>query len=76
MFNPDMSIRGIIERCGGPERVADHTGLGLWAIKKWPRNGIPEKHWAGLRELADIPIEELHAANLQARGIASPNEAA
>lgn len=58
-----LTIQDIIERAGGPEKIAGAIGAKHWAVRKWPKNGIPEKHWAALRGLTDIPIEQLHAAN-------------
>jgi hypothetical protein len=65
------AIWEIIRRCGGVRAIAEAVASGepgdlerkRWAIHKWPKNGIPERHWAALMSLGDITVEELHAAN-------------
>lgn len=71
-------IRRIIEACGGIAEVAEATGQSQSAVHKWTVNGIPEKHWAMLRELSSgLGVADLHAANESIRQRkAAPNEAA
>ena len=69
------TIPDIIKACGGHDAVAGATGLKVDAVRKWPRNGIPEKHWADLRHLCDASVEELHAVNEAARSPVTSGEA-
>lgn len=61
------TIQAIIDKAGGLEKVAAAAGTTDWAVRKWSKNGIPEKHWAAIRALADVSIDALHAANERAR---------
>lgn len=73
------TVHEIIHSCGGPERIeaeanARGTKLTLWAVKKWMRNGIPEKHWALVTKLSGAGVGVIYAANNTLR--ASQTEAA
>lgn len=65
-----MTVEEIIKACGGPARITDASGeeVGRWAPYKWPKIGIPEQHWALIRSLSDVTVEQLHEANEQTRG--------
>jgi len=52
----DMARRRMIAKAVGPT-----------AITKWRVNGIPEKHWPVVTELAGVTAEEIHQANLHLR---------
>jgi hypothetical protein len=71
-------VRDIIERCGGPDRIAKKSGGAIRAVSiqnwvsptvKWgTRGGIPSKHWATLMRLdKTLTVDELHEANEEAR---------
>jgi hypothetical protein len=62
-----QAITAILKRCGGSEAIAGATGVTTEAVRKWPRNGIPEKHWADIQTLAEVSINELYEANKAAR---------
>ena len=64
-----MTIGKIIEAAGGESAISEAIdGLTHYAVRKWLKNGIPEKHWMALRGLAPkISIIDLHCANEAAR---------
>lgn len=64
-----MTVDEIIRECGGPVRITDESGgdVGKWAPYKWPKIGIPEQHWALIRSLSGVTVEQLHEANEHAR---------
>ena len=56
-------IDDLIQRLGGPDRVARLTAVGLEAIRKWRQSGaIPSRHWATLSRDTGIPMAELAGA--------------
>lgn len=72
------TIADIINRCGGIEAIRKAIGTTDWAVRKWPSNGIPEKHWAVLRSLGAVTADELHRVNegIRASEHSHPSEAA
>ncbi len=63
----DNPVSDIIARCGGADGVANAAGTTAWAVKKWPKNGIPEWHWEAVRSLCQISVDELFDANERLR---------
>lgn len=63
------SIPEIIKAAGGAPRIAEASGGGIKvdAVYKWPKIGIPDRHWPTIMPLAAATAEEMHAANLVAR---------
>lgn len=61
------NVRQIIDACGGADALAERLSISGWAIHKWPKNGIPEKHWAALIDIAESSPQELFGANERAR---------
>jgi len=62
------TVQDIIELCGGRDAIANEAAareqaLSAWAVKKWPRNGIPEKHWELIRALSGVSVETIYEAN-------------
>lgn len=69
------SIKAIIEQAGGPSAVAAAIDqISEAAVYKWPKIGIPDRHWPKLIELSGVTVEQLYAANRAARA-AAPAEA-
>lgn len=55
-----MDIEEIIEKAGGAEALANLTGVGTEAIRKWRQSrAIPGKHWAALLRLPGITLSDL-----------------
>ena len=65
-----MDILTIIETAGGRDEIANATGVTADAIYKWPKIGIPDRHWGDLIRLSGNKLTPaiLHAANQKARG--------
>lgn len=68
------TVPDIIRLSGGPDAIeAEATLRGAkltaWAVKKWPQNGIPEKHWEMLMGMCGANIENLYAANQAVRSL-------
>lgn len=64
-----MQIAGIIKAAGGRDKVARELNLTPWAIDKWAKSGIPEKHWSTIQRLAQerVSLADLYAANAAVR---------
>lgn len=61
-------VEDLVLAAGGPDKIAaaaDHRGIKLtkWAVYKWPQNGIPQKHWALISDLANADPAEIYQAN-------------
>lgn len=71
-----MTVDQIIKRCGGPARITDDSDgdVGRWAPYKWSKIGIPEQHWALIRSLSGVTVEQLHEANELARAARPASE--
>ena len=65
-----MDIPTIIETAGGRDTIANATGVTADAIYKWPKIGIPDRHWGDLIRLSGNKLSPaiLHKANQKARG--------
>lgn len=77
-----LTVDQIITKAGGPAAIeeaikeaVDADNLSRWAIYKWPKIGIPDRHWPTLMRLAGVSADELLTANQVARGH-SPERAA
>ncbi len=68
------TISEIIRRAGAPAAIAaaSQGKITAEAVYKWPKIGIPDRHWTLLIELSGATADELLAANVLAR---SPIEA-
>jgi hypothetical protein len=73
-----MDISKIIEAAGGLGAVAHVTGLTVDAIRKWPKIGIPDRHWGVLIGLAGGRLTPaiLHVANEGARAVGTQTDGA
>lgn len=69
MPTPILSIREIIEMVpGGAEAIAKASRstdlpIGVEAVFKWRKNGIPDGHWPLVMRLADLPLDVIYSAN-------------
>ena len=66
------TVHEIIRDSGGPSGIEEEAQtrgvkLTLWAVKKWPLNGIPEKHWSMIADLCGATVEEIFNANAALR---------
>jgi hypothetical protein len=66
------TIKDIIRDAGGARAVkeaANQRGceLTIWAPYKWQTEGVPDRHWPVLVDLAGATPEELYRANLALR---------
>ena len=63
------SIPQIIKAAGGPATIAaaSEGAVSVEAVYKWPRIGIPDRHWSFVMSLANASAEEMLAANIAAR---------
>ncbi|GBQ20646.1 carbamoyl phosphate synthase small subunit [Acetobacter estunensis NRIC 0472] len=59
---PLLSVDDIIERVGGPEKIATLTGVGTEAVRKWRQaRAIPPKHWPVVARAAGLSLDDLHS---------------
>ncbi|GBQ69921.1 carbamoyl phosphate synthase small subunit [Ameyamaea chiangmaiensis NBRC 103196] len=71
-----QTVETIIEKAGGLDRVAELTGVGLEAIRKWRQTrAIPTRHWPILMREAGLDMAAFHTAPSQAE-TASMNQPA
>lgn len=68
MSDAQRTIEQLIKDAGGADSIAQAAGdcglsLTKWAVYKWGANGIPEKCWSVLFELAGTDANEIFAAN-------------
>lgn len=63
------TIADIIKDAGGAVSIAEASRgrITAQAIYKWPKIGIPDRHWPIVLPLAKATAEEMLAANLLAR---------
>ena len=63
------TIPDIIKDAGGASAIAGASDgrVSIDAIYKWPKIGIPDRHWPLVLPLAKASADELMAANLMAR---------
>lgn len=72
-----MTIDAIIKSAGGAaavaEAIATDTGKTFKAdaVYKWPKIGIPDRHWQTIIRLSGCTAQQLFEANLEARGVAA-----
>lgn len=68
------SVADIISLAGGEsaiaatlEKVSESTPgvkrLSVSAIRKWRMNGIPDRYWSAIKDLAEVTSDDLLAAN-------------
>lgn len=63
------SVREIIQKAGGPKAIAEASEdtdypVGVYAVHKWRRRGIPDEHWELLRRLTGVPVATIYKVNL------------
>jgi len=67
----DALIRDIIKRAGGASAIAAaapaDAPVTIEAVYKWPKIGIPDRHWPWIMQLAGVTADELLTANVAAR---------
>ena len=74
-----MTLDEIIKLAGGPAKIADESAGAIKAdaVYKWPKIGIPDRHWPIIVKLApDVTPQMLFEANLAARSTSLPVQAA
>ena len=71
------SVPDIIKAAGGPVAVAAASNgeISAEAVYKWPKIGIPDRHWPLVMPLADATADEMLAANIAARDPATESAA-
>ncbi|MXV44786.1 glutamine-hydrolyzing carbamoyl-phosphate synthase small subunit [Saccharibacter sp. 17.LH.SD] len=56
-----MNIDSIIKKAGGVNTIAQLTGVGSEAVRKWRQSGaIPAKHWPALLHVPGITLADLN----------------
>jgi hypothetical protein len=63
------SVPDIIKAAGGPAKIAGASkgAISTEAVYKWPKIGIPDRHWPLVMPLAGASAEEMLKANVSAR---------
>jgi hypothetical protein len=63
------TVKEILDAAGGPGKIADASAgaVSIEAVYKWPKIGIPDRHWPCIMGLCDVTADELLAANVAAR---------
>ena len=63
------TIPELIHAAGGATEIAKASQgkISPGAIYKWPKIGIPDRHWFVVMPMAGATADEMHAANLAAR---------
>lgn len=63
------SVSEIIKAAGGASAIAEAScgSITMDAVYKWPKIGIPGRHWPFILPLAQSTAEEMLAANVAAR---------
>lgn len=63
------SVKEILDAAGGPAKIAEASAgaVSVEAVYKWPKIGVPDRHWSILMGLCNVAADELYAANLDAR---------
>lgn len=73
MMDKSPEILSVLERCGGAVaiwRASQDTRNPIGNYRtpyKWARLGVPERHWALIRELSGVGPDELHNMNERIR---------
>lgn len=57
MPNYDPALVRVLEKAGGPSRVAEHLGIVASAVTQWTR--VPARHVPRLEALTGIPGREI-----------------
>jgi hypothetical protein len=68
--NPEQrTVTEIIKAAGGPAKIAGAScgAISADAVYKWPKIGIPDRHWPLVMPLARASAAEMLAANVEAR---------
>jgi hypothetical protein len=74
-MDPDMTdkaprtVKQILEAAGGAAKIAEASAgsISAEAVWKWPKIGIPDRHWPLIMGLTEVSADELLAANVAAR---------
>jgi len=63
------TVQQIIEKAGGASAIAEASKgkITTEAVYKWPKIGIPDRHWPIVLPLAGATADEMMAANIAAR---------
>lgn len=63
------TVSDIIKDAGGAAAISDASSgkVTVEAIYKWPKIGIPDRHWPIVLPLANATADEMLAANVAAR---------
>jgi hypothetical protein len=63
------TVADIIKDAGGPSAIATESkgSISVEAVYKWPRIGIPDRHWAVVMPRAKASAHEMLLANTAAR---------
>lgn len=70
-------VNEIVSRLGGPKAVAEHCNASIEAVYKWPKIGIPWKHWPVIQaHPAGVTQDELRAARPVAKATRNEGMAA
>lgn len=78
MSTPHLTVREILQRGHGPEKLAERSAQWVKRDKlrrpiaektmySWFANGIPEKHWSFIMAECEVSLATLHWANEAAR---------
>jgi hypothetical protein len=72
------TVSDIIEAAGGAKGIASESNgsVSAEAVYKWPRIGIPDRHWPLVMPLAQATAAEMLAANIAARSPSPSTEEA
>lgn len=59
------TVADIVTEAGGPAKVAEALEGKITpdAVRKWTRNGVPDRYWETLTSLTSADIPALFAAN-------------
>lgn len=70
------TVKEILDAAGGPGKIAEASAgaVSVEAVYKWPKIGIPDRHWSILMGLCDVTADELYAANVAARSPADAGQ--
>ncbi|WP_315792327.1 MULTISPECIES: carph-isopro domain-containing protein [unclassified Bradyrhizobium] len=67
MEKPYRTIRELIDAAGGPIAVSraipSEHHVSDDAVRKWKQNGIPDRYWPVIIQLASSCVEEIFAGN-------------
>lgn len=73
----DVTIPDLIKRAGGATAIqrGSRGEVSAAAVYKWPKIGIPDRHWPLIISLTGATADELLSANQIARATPSMNGA-